>query len=129
MSNGCQILRCRWLTGAIAELTELCSEARATARILEERPSWVPLPGMPKAHQMLTRPELMEMLGLKRLCSIRAFLVNLGVKPRGRKTGQSRPFVYRIRDIEKALLKRRADLVILTRPGGKVRTHSPNLFV
>jgi hypothetical protein len=116
---------------AVTELAELCSEARLVARTLETHPNRVPLPGVKKADQLLSRLELMQILGLREYSAVGGFLKRIGVTPYSRKRkGRGHPTcLHRAKDVEKALLKRRGELLILRRPGGKFQTLSQSLCV
>jgi hypothetical protein len=115
---------------AVTDLKRLCADARRVARTLEENPDRVQLPGTHSPDDLLGHQELKSLFGLRTVECVRLFLAGIGVrafsdnKPNGRYA-----FRYRIDDIERALLKRRATLVIARRPGGQVQMLSESLCV
>jgi hypothetical protein len=112
---------------AVDDLTELCSDARTTASILETNPDRVPLPENYKPDDLLTRLEIMKVFGLK-WRSTRHFIDNkLKIKPV--RKGNAIKNYYRVGDIEKALLDFRAPLEIVTMPNGKKQKLSESLCV
>jgi hypothetical protein len=115
---------------AVADLKRLCLEARLSARSLESTQNRVPIPGSWKGDDLLDHDTLVSVLGLKGVGSVHDFLKGIGVQPaiRNKPSGQY-AFSYRVRDIEKGLLKRRGELVIMRRPGGQEQMLSQSLCV
>lgn len=116
---------------AVDDLTRLCAEARAAAKVLEKTPDHVPLPRKLAPDKLIDLKLVAHLIGLKSVQSARQFIVkSLGVVPAAtRKTGGRCAFLFRVRDIEKALLKRRREIVILRKPGGKAQMLSASLCV
>lgn len=115
---------------AVTDLRTLCAEARAAADSLELNPDRVPLPGCPLPDDLLDHKELMVILGFKAVQSVNQMLRSIGVKPVGRRRKSTRDaFLYRVRDIEEGLLQRRAEMVIVKRPDGKLQMLSQSLCV
>jgi hypothetical protein len=116
---------------AIDDLTRLCAEARAAAKVLEENPDRVPLPGGLDPNSVIDLKQAATILGLKSVQSSNAFLADsLRLKP----AAINRPdgkyaFLFRVGDIEKGLLKRRHEIVIIRKPGGKIQMLSESLCV
>ncbi len=118
---------------AIEDLTRLCQKAREAAQVMERNPDRVPLPGEIDPGRLLSMKELAKVLGLPRRSSLWRFLKrSLKLRPakrvRLRKAGQPTP-LYRVRDIEVALLGRRGELEVLRTPQGKVQMLSESLCV
>ena len=118
---------------AVDDLTRLGEEARKAAKVLEQNPDRVPLPGGLHPDQLLSIQELTEILPLRRKASVWRFLAtNLKVQPakrvKLRKPGRPLP-LYRVRDIEVALLKRRGQLEVVHTFGGKAQMLSESLCV
>ncbi|MEW5976416.1 MAG: hypothetical protein AB1898_11500 [Acidobacteriota bacterium] len=123
---------------AVTELSQLCDEARRMAAVLEQNPDRVPLPGHHyDSEALITRVELVRLLGLVNAGGCAVYLRDrLGLKPAG-----SRPsirngravgapeYLHRVGEIEKALLKRRASLEVLTKPNGQKQMLSESLCV
>ena len=118
---------------AIEDLTRLCQKAREAAQVLERNPDRVPLPGGFDPDRLLSMKELAEILCLPRQSSLWRFLKrSLNLLPakqvRLRKAGTLSP-LYRVGDIEVALLRRRRELEVLRTPQGKVQMLSESLCV
>ena len=119
---------------AVGDLVRLCEPARQAAAVLEKNPHRVPLPGNPDPDALLSIRELMKILPFPpEQAAIRGFLYKtLGLEPveRARLHGEHNPScLYRVRDIERALLKRRGALEVLCLSGGRVQMLSASLCV
>lgn len=116
---------------AINDLTRLCSEARAAAKILQENPSRVPLPVGFQPNELIDLIQVASILDLRTAQAARTLLVDcLGLKPAATNKATGRyAFLFRVADIEKGLLKRRQEIVIVRRLGGKVQMLSESLCV
>jgi hypothetical protein len=122
---------------AVTELTELCSEARRAAAILEQNPDRVPLAGRQGPDALLNDVELARLLGFRGTRVGSVYLRDrLGVKPtssrpcrRGGRAVGKEEYLYRVGDIEKAWLKRCAPLQVLTKPDGQKQMLSESLCV
>lgn len=116
---------------AVDDLTLLCAEARAVAKVLEENPDRVPLPGGIDPNSLIDLKQVADIVGLRSVQSARRFLIeSLGLKPAATsKPGGKYAFLFRVGDIEKGLLKRRHEIVIIRRPGGRVQMLSESLCV
>jgi len=115
---------------AVDDLTKLCAEARAAAKILEEVPDCVPLPKRFAPDELIDLKQVAEITGLKSPQTANAFIKGLGLKP----TATNKPngqyaFLFRVKDIEKALVKRRHNLVISRKPNGQAQMLSESLCV
>ncbi len=116
---------------AFDDLTRLCEKARQAAKVLEENPDRVPLPGNLHPERLLSKEEVARILPIRR--HVWRFLTkDLNVLPvrrvRLHRDGRASP-LYRVRDIEVALLKRRGELEVLHTPGGKSQMLSQSLCV
>jgi hypothetical protein len=117
---------------AVDDLTRLCAQARAVAAELERNPDRVPIPGASDPNQLVDLKQLANLLGLSDASTAWCFVTTLGVAPAGakRKEGhQVDSHLYRIGDIEKALLRRRKPLVVLSKPNGAKQMLSESLCV
>lgn len=116
---------------AVDDLTRLCSEARAAAKVLEENPERVPLPGSLSPDDLLDVKQVATIVGLKCGDSARQFLVtSLSLKPVAKRPGRGpSALLFRVSDIERALLKRRREIVVTRSPGGQVQMLSESLCV
>ena len=118
----------------VGDLVRLCEPARQAAAVLEKNPHRVPLPGNPDPDALLSIRELMKILPFPpEQAAIRGFLYKtLGLEPvkRARLHGEHNPScLYRVRDIERALLKRRGALEVLRLSGGRAQMLSASLCV
>ncbi len=117
---------------AVDDLTQLCAQARAVAAELERHPDRVPIPGAVPSNQLVDLKQLASLLGLSGKAPTWYFVTNLGVAPAGTKREeghQNDSYLYRIGDIEKALLRRRKSLVVLSKPNGAKQMLSESLCV
>lgn len=116
---------------AVDDLNRLCQKAREAAAMLERNPDRVPIPGGFAANRLLSMKELAEILCLPRKTSLWRFLTqDLHVLPAKRiKLGRVGYVLYCIRDIERALLKRRGPLEVVHTPGGRAQMLSESLCV
>lgn len=117
---------------AVKDLTRLCNSARRAAAVLERNPDRVPLPGGQDPNELLSRNQLIHALGLNVWGSVRSFISDLGVKPIDRKRDKGRggnKNLYRVCDIEHALVSRRATLEVVRLPGGIKQMLSQSLCV
>jgi hypothetical protein len=117
---------------AVNELTELCKEARRAAALLERHPDRVPLPVGCGPDELLDRKQLYVALGLESYSGLRQFISALGVKPvekeREKGRGGNRN-LYRVREIEEALLSRRGQLEVVKKPNAQNQLLSESLCV
>lgn len=112
---------------AVETLEEKCRPARERAFILEKHPERVPIPSDHHPDDLVTAKELAELVGAKRGGD---FVRQLGVKPANLPASSGGiTFLYRIRDVEIALVKRRKSMVVVERPGGKIQYLSDSLCV
>jgi len=118
---------------AVDDLTRLCQKAREAAALLERHPERVPLPGGFSPDRLLSILELRDILNLRRRSSLWRFLKeNLNVQAVKRiKSGKGRTpaELYRVGDIETALLKLRRPLEVLHTAGGNIQMLSESLCV
>jgi hypothetical protein len=116
---------------AIDDLIRLCAEARAAAKVLEKTPDRVPLPRAFAPDELIDLKVVADIIGLRSVQGARQFIVNsLGVIPAAtNKPNGKYAFFFRVRDIEKALLKRRHEIVILRKPNGQAQMLSKSLCV
>lgn len=115
---------------AVDDLIRLCAPAREQAAILEQNPDRVPLPGNPVPEELIDRNQIAESLGItprwmRVLIESRLDLnsINVSFSKEGCKK------LYRVADIERALLQLRAPLDVLNVPGKKVQKLSESLCV
>jgi len=117
---------------AVDDLTELCREARRFAALLEQTPDRVLLLGNYDLNGLLDRKQLQEALGLTSYNGLRQFITALGVMPlekeREKGRGGNRN-LYRVREIEKALLSRRGQLEVVKKPDGQKQMLSESLCI
>jgi len=118
---------------AIDDLNSLCQKPREAAAVLEQNPDRVPLPGGFDPNRLLSMNDLGDILCLPRKTSLWRFLRRqLKLFParlvRLRKKGHPAA-LYRVRDIEAALLKRRAQLEVVRTPNGRIQMLSESLCV
>jgi hypothetical protein len=117
---------------AVKDLMRLCEPARRAAAVLERDPDRVPLPGDHKPGELLNRNQLIRALGLNAWGSVRSFISDLGVKSVDRERGKGRgrnKNLYRVDDIERALVNRRAALEVVRLPGRIKQMLSQSLCV
>ena len=116
---------------AVEDLTQLCSEARAAAKTLEENPDCVPLPVQLPPEELIDLKRVADILGVRSVQIARRILVEtLGLKPAvTHKPNGQYAFLFRVKDVERALLKRRQDIVIIRRPDSRVQMLSESLCV
>jgi hypothetical protein len=118
---------------AVEDLTRLCADARQTAARLEQNPDRVPLSGSLHPDDLLDRHQLIAALGLSNWGSVRSFLGGtIYVQPVQRERDNGRGGnrnLYRVADIESALVSRRARLEVVTKPSGKKQKLSESLCV
>lgn len=117
---------------AVKDLTRLCEPARRAAAVLERDPDRVPLPSGHSPDELLSRDQLIRALGLTAWGSVRTFISDLGVKPIDRERDKGRggnKNLYRVGDIEHALVNRRATLEVVRLPGGTKQMLSQSLCV
>jgi hypothetical protein len=117
---------------AVEDLTRLCTPARSVAATLEHEPDRVPLPGNYHPDELLDRNQLVKVLGLSCWGSARCFLDKIKIRPVERERGKGRGGhrnLYRVREIERALVNRRARLEVVTKPNGKKQKLSESLCV
>jgi hypothetical protein len=117
---------------AVVDLTQLCAQARAVAAELERHPDRVPIPGAGDPNQLMDLKQLASLLGLSGAAPTWYFVANLGVALAGTKREeghQNDSHLYRIGDVEKALLRRRKSLVVLRKPNGQKQMLSESLCV
>jgi hypothetical protein len=117
---------------AVDDLTQLCAQARAMAAIQERHPDRVPIPGAGDPNQLMDLKQLASLLGLSGAAPAWHFVTSLGVALAGTKREeghQNDSHLYRIGDIEKALLRRRKPLVVLRKPNGQKQMLSESLCV
>lgn len=115
---------------AVTDLTRLCADARVSAKLLEENPDRVPLTRPPDQDHLVDYRQLKEILGLKSVQTVSLFLKQLEVPIAGRNRPDGKcAHYFRVGDIEKGLLKRRVNPLIVTRPGGQIQTLSQSLCV
>jgi hypothetical protein len=116
----------------VKDLKRLCAPARRAAVLLERNPERVPLPGGRGENELLDRFQLLKTLGLGAWGSVRCFIDQLGVKPVDRARDKGRggnKNLYRVGDIERALVGRRAMLEVVKLPGGRKQMLSQSLCV
>jgi hypothetical protein len=114
---------------AVDDLTQLCASARQVAAVIEKNPDRVPLPGKFSQDDLLSRRQLEKVLGLRGYNAVRCFLEEqMDVKSfvLG-KHGVAH--LYRVEDIEKALVGRCGQLKVLQKPNGKIQMLSQSLCV
>lgn len=117
---------------AVDDLTRLCAQARAVAAELGRNPDRVPIPGANDPNQLVDLKQLANLLGVSDASAAWCFVTTLGVAPAGAKREEGRhrdSHLYRIGDIEKALLRRRKSLVVLRKPNGAKQMLSESLCV
>jgi hypothetical protein len=116
---------------AVEDLTRLCSEARAAAEVLEKNPDRVPLPVQLPPDELVDLKRVATIFGVKSVQMARRILVeSLGLKPATTHKPSGRyAFLFRVRDVERVLLKRRQDIVIIRRPDSRVQMLSESLCV
>lgn len=118
---------------AVDDLTRLCAEARRCAASLEASPDRVPLPGNHCPDDLISRKQLIGVLGLSSWGSVRAFIGQMmGIKHVERERDKGRGGhrnLYRVSDIERALVNRRAKLEVVTKPNGQKQMLSESLCV
>lgn len=116
---------------AIDDLTRLGAEARAAAKVLEDHPDRVPLPERLHPNKLIDLKQVARIVGVKSVQMARLLLIHsLGLKPAATKRARSnRALLFRVADIERGLLKRRQEIVIIQRPGGKIQMLSESLCV
>jgi len=117
---------------AVEDLTRLCSDARNAAAALEGTPDRVPLPGGLDLNATLTRHQLQKALGFNSWGGLRCFIDELGIQPAEKKAGIGRGLprnCYRVGDVEKALMKRRPELITVKLKNGSKQTLSESLCV
>lgn len=118
---------------AIDDLTRLCQPAREAAAVLERNPDRVPLPGALDPNRLLSMKELAEIFHLPRKTSLWRFLqrsLHLLPAERVRLHRSGHPAaLYRVRDIEAALLARRRDLEIVHTTDRRIQMLSESLCV
>lgn len=118
---------------AVEDLTRLCADARQTAARLEQNPDRVPLSGSLHPDDLLDRHQLTAALGLSNWGSVRSFLGGtIYVRPVQRERDKGRGGnrnLYRVGDIEKALVCRRARLEVVIKSNGKKQKLSESLCV
>jgi hypothetical protein len=114
---------------AVEDLSRLCRRAREAAKLLEKFPDRVPLPEA-KSRDTVDRKDLIQILNLKSPGSVYSFLKKIGLEPCSRNKPNGKfAYIYRVIDVERALLKRRHAIVIVRRPGGKTQMLSESLCV
>jgi hypothetical protein len=122
----------RWLTAtgaelaqkAVAEIREITSGARERAKILEQDPKRVPIPGHQWA-DCLSRGEVAALFGFQNRGSVRE--ISSSKLPYHREGGRS---YYRVSDLENYLLSERAEhLWTLDRRDGTYQLLSETLFI
>jgi hypothetical protein len=118
---------------AIDDLTRLCQKAREAAAVLEQNPDRVPLPGGFDPNHLLSMNELKYVLCLPRKTSLWRFLKSsLNVLPATRAklgNGGHPAALYRVRDLETALLKLRGQLEVVHTSDGRTQMLSQSLCV
>jgi hypothetical protein len=117
---------------AVDDLKHLCAEARSVAAVLEADLTRVPLPGNYNPDDMLDRHQLIDALGLNNWGSVRCFMSDLDVRQveKDREPGRGgNRLLYRVSEIEQALVSRRGRLDVLVRQGGKKQMLSESLCV
>jgi len=118
---------------AVDDLGRLCGEARKQAGKLEKTPNRVPLPGFHNPNDLLDRKQIAEITGLVYPGAVGAFVRNsLRLKPadkRCTRTNGRRANLYRVGDIESALLTMRGQLEVVRATSGRVQMLSESLCV
>lgn len=118
---------------AVDDLTKLCAEARCVAAALEQNPERVLLPGNHDTNELLDLLQLSEITGLTYSGAVNEFINRtVGVEPveKRKAAGRGRDrSLYRVADIERALVNLRGQLVIVRRPDGKPQMLSQSLCV
>lgn len=127
-----RMLDIRWLTTtgtelarkALTEIQEITTPARERAKILEQTPNRVPIPGYDWADYM--RPdEVAKLLGMKHLTSVYRILSDR--LPHHKAKGK---FVYRASEVEAYLLSERIEFLwTLDRRDGSHQMLSETLFI
>ena len=115
---------------AVEDLTRLCAGARRAAALLEKNPDRVPLgEGLISPDEHVDRYRLSEIMGLnertvRQIVSfeLKVPLVNTGNKGHHRN-------LYRLGDVEKALMARRPELDVVKLPGNRMQKLSESLCV
>jgi hypothetical protein len=116
---------------AVVDLTRLCAQARAAAAVLERNRDRVPLPGDHHPDELLDGSQLARILGVQSDRHARGFLRQiLKIEPAfTKKTGNTTRFLYRVGDIEAALVGRRGQLEVVRRPDRRFQMLSESLCV
>lgn len=115
---------------AVEDLIGLCFDARGAAFLLEQNPDRVPLPGNFNADDLIDINQFVEISGLKIGAARRIVMYELKIKPyKNKKDTSDRKNLYRIGDIERALLTRRAPLEVVKLTSGRMQTLSDSLCV
>ena len=112
---------------AIEDILKLCGKARGRARVLERNQDRIPFPQQYHPDDLVTAKILQQITDARDGGSLAR---GLGVKPvnvDSVKSGQS--YLFRVGDIEKALVKRRRPLVVVERSNGKKQWLSESLCV
>lgn len=117
---------------AVDDLTRLCAGARSVAAVIEQDPSRVPLSPRYKEDEIVDLGELAKIIGLNNRRVARVFTLKLMVKPVGTKEkvyGHLPTQLFRIGDIEKALVRKLRGFEVIKKPGGRVQMLSQSLCV
>jgi integrase len=110
---------------SIARIKRLTAAARERARVLESDPTRVPLPSEIANRDILSRPEVLAIIGQKKDCPVR-------VDPQGLvpQYGKGRDSYYYIKDLEAYLLSRRVkELYTIRHDDGTIQKLSESLFI
>jgi len=117
---------------AVEDLKRLCADARAAAKVIEQNPDRVPFTNAYRSEELIDLKQVMKIFGLRSVQSARRFIVeSIKLAPIAKKksAGRRAAFLFRVGDIEKALLRRRKAIRIIQKPNGQVQMLSESLCV
>ncbi len=111
---------------AIEDLQVHCKKARKRALVLEANPDRIPLVNASEGRRFFTAKQIGKVVERHNGAD---FVRQLGIKTAQPSTKSGEPALYRMSDVEKALIRRRGDLEIRRKAGGKVQKLSDSLCV